>query len=78
MIELFDVWGIDFMISFVSSHGMNYILVEVDYASKCVEATSLPNYEGKSVTLFLKKNIFSNFGKSRAIISKEGSHFCNK
>ena len=30
VIELFDVWGIDFMVPFVSSHGMNYILVAVD------------------------------------------------
>ena len=31
VIELFDVWGIDFMGPFVSSHGMKYILVGVDY-----------------------------------------------
>ena len=30
MIELFDVWGIDFMGPFVSSHGMKYIFVAVD------------------------------------------------
>ena len=30
VIELFDVWGIDFMVPFVSSHGMKYILVAVD------------------------------------------------
>ena len=34
VIELFDVWGIDFMGLFVSSHGMKYILVVVDYVSK--------------------------------------------
>ena len=33
MIELFDVWGIDFMGPFVSSHEMKYILVAVDYVS---------------------------------------------
>ena len=33
VIELFDVWGIDFMGPFVSSHGMKYILVAVDYVS---------------------------------------------
>ena len=31
VIELFDVWGIDFMGPFVSSYGMKYILVAVDY-----------------------------------------------
>ncbi|XP_055800321.1 uncharacterized protein LOC129869705 [Solanum dulcamara] len=33
-VELFDVWGIDFMGSFMSSYGMKYILVAVDYISK--------------------------------------------
>ena len=58
MIELFDVWGIDFMGPIVSSHGMKNILVAVDYVSKWVKAIALPNNEGKSVTTFLKKNIF--------------------
>ena len=54
MIELFDVWGIDFMGPFVSSHGMKYILVVVDYVSKWVEVIILANNEGKSVITFLK------------------------
>jgi len=78
VIELFDVWGIDFMGPFVSSYGMKYILVAVDYVSKWVETVALPNNEGKSVTAFLKKNIFSRFGTPRAVISDGGSHFCNK
>ena len=78
VIELFDVWGIDFMGPFVSSHGMKYILVEVDYVSKWVEAIALANNEGKSVTAFLKMNIFSRFGTPRAIISDRGSYFCNR
>ena len=63
---------------FVSSHGMKYILVAVDYISKWVEAIALANNKGKSVTVFLKKNMFSRFGIPRAIISDEGFHFCNK
>ena len=55
LIELFDVWVIDFMAPFVSSHGMKYILVAVDYVSKWVEAIALANNEGKSVTAFLKR-----------------------
>ena len=56
MIELFDVWGIDFMGPFVSSNGMKYILVTVDYVSKWVEDIALANNEGRSVTVFLKKS----------------------
>ena len=57
---------------------MKYILVAFDYVSKWVEAISLANDEGKSVTAFLKKNIFSRFGTPRAIISDGGSHICNR
>ena len=57
---------------------MKYILVAVDYVSKWVEAIALANNEGKSVTAFLKKNIFSRFGTPRAIISDGGSRFCNR
>ena len=35
-VELFDVWGIDFMSLFPSSLGYKYILVMVDYVSKWV------------------------------------------
>ena len=78
VIELFDVWGIDFLGPFMSSPGMKYILVAVDYVSKWVEAITHAKNEGKSVTAFLKKNIFSCFCTPRAIISDGGSHFCNR
>ncbi|XP_022857585.1 uncharacterized protein LOC111378583 [Olea europaea var. sylvestris] len=62
-VELFDVWGIDFM---------------VDYASKWVEAIASPTNDAKVVLRFLQKNIFTRFGMPRAIVSDEGTHFCNK
>ena len=37
-IEVFDVWGVDFMGPFPSSYGNRYILLAVDYMSKWVEA----------------------------------------
>ncbi|XP_060195045.1 uncharacterized protein LOC132624258 [Lycium barbarum] len=77
-VELFDVWGTDFMGPFVSSRSMRYILVTVYYVSKWVEAVALSNNDGKSVTNFLKRNIFTRFGTPWAIISGGGTHFCNK
>ncbi|KAH0673865.1 hypothetical protein KY284_024952 [Solanum tuberosum] len=68
VIELLDVWGLEFMGLYVSLNGMKYILVAVDYVSKWVEAVAVSNNEGKSVTVFLKKNIFSRFGTPREII----------
>ncbi|XP_076952175.1 uncharacterized protein LOC143625787 [Bidens hawaiensis] len=38
VIDIFDVWGIDFMGPFPNSYGNSYILVAVDYVSKWVEA----------------------------------------
>jgi hypothetical protein len=37
-IDIFDVWGIDFIGSFPNSEGYEYILVVVDYVSKWVKA----------------------------------------
>ncbi|KAH9803133.1 hypothetical protein KPL71_001653 [Citrus sinensis] len=77
-VEVFDVWGIDFMGPFPPSFGNLYILVAMDYVSKWVEAAALPTNDAKIVVAFLQKNIFSRFGTPRAIISDEGTHFCNK
>jgi hypothetical protein len=77
-VELFDVWGIDFMGPFPPSFGNSYILMAVDYVSKWVEAAAFPTNDSKVVINFLRKNIFSRFGTPRAIISDEGSHFVNK
>ncbi|GJZ84331.1 reverse transcriptase domain-containing protein [Tanacetum coccineum] len=52
--EIFDVWGIDFMGPFLSSQGNKYVLVVVDYLSKCVEAKALPTNDARVVVKFLK------------------------
>ncbi|XP_070035113.1 uncharacterized protein [Nicotiana tomentosiformis] len=77
-IDIFDVWGIEFIGPFVNSCGNIYILVAVDYVSKWVEAIALPNNEARSVVALLKKNVFKRFSTLQAIISDDGSHFCNK
>ena len=77
-VELFDVWGIDFMGPFPPSYGNQYILVAVDYVSKWVEAMALQTNDSKVVVKFLHKSIFTRFGTPRAIISNEGTHFSSK
>ncbi|KAH9793304.1 Ribonuclease H [Citrus sinensis] len=77
-VEVFYVWGIDFMGPFPPSFRNLYILVAVDYVSKWVKAAALPTNDAKTVVAFLQKDIFSRFGTPRAIISGEGTHFCNK
>nr|XP_009794477.1 PREDICTED: uncharacterized protein LOC104241244 [Nicotiana sylvestris] len=77
-VEVFDVWGIDFMGPFVNSYGNKHILVAVDYVSKWVEAATLPSNDANGVIGFLRKNIFTRFGTPRAIICNGGTHFCNR
>ncbi|KAM1302527.1 hypothetical protein ACFX2H_013448 [Malus domestica] len=77
-VEIFDVWGIDFMGPFPSSHGFLYILLAVDYVSKWVEAKATRTNDSKVVADFVKSNIFARFGMPRVLISDGGSHFCNR
>lgn len=77
-VELFDVWGIDFMGPFPSFYNNRYILVAVDYVSKWVEAKALPTNDGNVLVDFIRKNIFSRYGAPRAIISDGGTHFHNR
>ena len=77
-VELFYVWGIDFMRPLPSSCNHKYILLAIDYVSKWVEAIPTQTNDAKVVLNFLRMNIFTRFRTPRAIISDEGSHLCNK
>lgn len=70
-----DMWGLDFMGSFLSSYQNYYILVADDCFSKWVEAISLQNNEVKIVTSSLKRQIFTKYGIPSAIISNAGLIF---
>ena len=50
----------------------------MDYVFKWVNAIATPTNDGQVVLKFLHKNIFTRFGTPRAIVSDEGTHFCNK
>ncbi|KAL1189314.1 putative mitochondrial protein [Cardamine amara subsp. amara] len=77
-VEVFDVWGIDFMGPFPSSYGNQYILVAVDYVSKWVEALATPTNDARIVVKMFKSVIFPRFGVPRVVISDGGSHLINK
>ncbi|CAM8947580.1 unnamed protein product [Rhodiola kirilowii] len=77
-VEIFDVWGVDFMGPLPSSQGNSFILVAVDYVSKWVEAIASPSCDAKVVIKMFMKIIFPRFGVPRAVISDNGSHFKEK
>ena len=76
--EVFDVWGIDFMGPFPVSFGFSYILLAVDYVSKWVEAKATRTNDARVVVDFVRSNLFCRFGVPRAIVSDQGTHFCNR
>ena len=61
-VDLFDVWGIDFMGPFPKSKNYEYILVTVDYVSKWVEAISCQTADSKHAKRMLHEVIFPHFG----------------
>ncbi|KAH9649711.1 Ribonuclease H [Citrus sinensis] len=77
-VEIFYVWGINFIGLFPPSFGTLYILVAVDYVFKWVKVVALPINDARAVVNFLQRSIFSKFDNPRAIISDEGTHLCNK
>ena len=78
VVQIFDVWGMDFMGSFPVSFRNIYILLAVDYVSKWVEAAACQKNDANTVVGFLQRNIPSRLGTPRTIISDGGSHFVNK
>jgi hypothetical protein len=77
-IDLFDVWGIDFMGPFKNSHGFEHILVIVDYVSKWVEAMPCRKASMEESIAMIKSVIFPRFGSPRILISDGGTHFTEK
>jgi hypothetical protein len=59
-IELFDVWGIDYMGPFPKSRNCEYILVAVDYVSKWVETLPYHAANAKNSKRYLKKPYFQD------------------
>ena len=74
-VELFDLWGMDFMSPFPSSFSNLYILLSMDYVSKWVKAIPTRTNDASVVIRFLRSHIFTRFETPRALITDGGSHF---
>jgi hypothetical protein len=74
-VEIFDVWGIDYMGPFPMSGNCEYILVAVDYVLKWVEAIPCHTAAAQSLKKMFHDIIFPRFRVPRVLISDGGPHF---
>jgi hypothetical protein len=77
-INIFDVWGINFMGPFPNSEGCEYILVEVDYVFKWVEALPCRATDAMQSKGMFHEVIFPRYGVPQIVISDGGSHFIDR
>jgi hypothetical protein len=68
-VEIFDVWGIDFMGPFQKSYDSDYILIAVDNLSKWVEALSCRAADARHAMKMFHEVIFPRFGTPQIVIS---------
>jgi hypothetical protein len=73
-IDIFDVWGIDFMGPFPNSECCEYILVAIDYVSKWLEALSCRATDAMHSKRMFYEVIIPMYGVPRIVISDGGSH----
>jgi transposase InsO family protein len=77
-IDIYDVWGIDFMGPFPNSEGCEYILIVVDNVSKWVEALPCRAADAMHSKKMFDEVIFLRYGVPRIVISDGGSHFIDR
>jgi hypothetical protein len=77
-IDIFDVWGIDFMGPFPKYEGCEYILVAVDYVSKWVEALPSQVVDSLHSKKMFHEVIFPRFGVPLIVICDGGSPFIDR
>jgi hypothetical protein len=77
-VEIFGVWGIDFLGPFQRSHDSEYILIAIDYVSKWVEALPCSATDTKHARKMFHEVIFPCFGTPRMVISDMESHFIDR
>ena len=65
IVDLFYVWGIDFMGPFPMSFGNSYILVGVDYVSKWAESIRVNTMITEPFSSFLKRTSSQDLGCPR-------------
>jgi hypothetical protein len=77
-IDIFDDCGIDFIGPFPNLEGCKYILIAVDYVSKCVETLPCQAADAMHSKRMFYEVIFPRYRVPRIVISDGGSHFIDR
>jgi hypothetical protein len=77
-IDIFDVWGIDFMGTFPNSEGCEYILIDINYVSKWVEALPCRAADAMHLKRMFQEVVFLRYRVPIIVISDGGSHFIDQ
>ena len=74
------MWGIDVIGAKEpkAANGHRFILVAIDYFTKCVEAASYASVMRSVVVKFIKREIICWYGLPRKIITDNGTNLNNK
>lgn len=74
----FAYWGIDIVGSFPKAPWkVKFLVVAIDYFTKCVEAEPLATITRKDIIEFFSKKIICRFGIPHTLISDNGTQFAN-
>ena len=74
----FAQWGLDIMGPFsVAVKQLTFIVVDIDYFTKWVEAEALATITEKNIQSFVWKNIICRYGIPRVLVSNNGKQFDN-
>ena len=60
-----------------SARQLKFLIVDIDYFTKWVEAEALATIHEKNVRSFMWKNIFYRYGIPRVLVSDNGKRFDN-
>lgn len=61
----------------LSSTGLRYVIVAVDYITKFPLAKAIPTKDANNIVEFIENDIISMFGVPEIIVSDQGSEFKN-
>ncbi|GAU28915.1 hypothetical protein TSUD_59270, partial [Trifolium subterraneum] len=75
----FAWWGMDILEPFpTAARQVKYLIVAVDYFTKCIEAEPLAKIGASHILRFFKRNVLARFGIPQVVVTDNGTQFTNK